>query len=63
VHADDSALCAVVHRKEAHQHRAEQGGVDVVRGALDPIASNDSTAGRGRNRRVVITVLAPGAAL
>jgi type VI secretion system protein ImpK len=33
------------------------------RGALDPIASNDSTAGRGRNRRVVITVLAPGAAL
>jgi type VI secretion system protein ImpK len=33
------------------------------RGALDPIATNDSAAGRARNRRVVITVLAPGAAL
>lgn len=33
------------------------------RGALDPIAANDSAAGRARNRRVVITVLAPGAAL
>lgn len=33
------------------------------RGTLDPIASNESAAGRARNRRVVITVLAPGAAL
>lgn len=33
------------------------------RGALDPIAANDSAAGRARNRRVVITVLAPGAAI
>lgn len=33
------------------------------RGALDPIAPNDSAAGRARNRRVVITVLAPGVAL
>ena len=33
------------------------------RGALDPIAANDSAAGRARNRRVVITVLAPGVAI
>lgn len=33
------------------------------RGELDPVAPNDSAANQARNRRVVITVLAPGASL
>ena len=47
--------------------REEAGGAERFlaqgRGDLDPVAPNDSAAGRARNRRVVITVLAPGAAL
>ncbi|QDQ25433.1 type VI secretion system protein TssL [Chitinimonas arctica] len=33
------------------------------RGELEPLVANDSPANQARNRRVVITVLAPGAAL
>jgi type VI secretion system protein ImpK len=33
------------------------------KGDTDPIASNDITAGQARNRRVVITILAPGASV
>nr|WP_235610849.1 type IVB secretion system protein IcmH/DotU [Bordetella sp. H567] len=32
------------------------------RGDTEPVAPNDTEAGRGRNRRVVITLVAPGAA-